>query len=624
LRPTPCPLVLTCGALLLAAASCRSASSTPGPNLLRNGTFDDGTAAWSVWSHAGAPEAKVTDGELAITIADAGASPSDLGLGQQGFALEHGAWYELSFRAGAEGVEELTTIVQSNGAPWKPYAPARTQALSATMTRYTRTFFMAYPTTPDADLEIFLGGRGTGAVHLDDVALRKLGEGEGPTEPEVEYPRVEPNVDRGNLIIYEVVPASYNGGQWEGGHSLQGITAKLDRIQALGVNCIWLTPVFDGSGMGYWTRDYYKVNPGLGSLNDLKELVYEAHRRDILVILDLVVSHTWTEHPFFQDVLRHEGASPYADYYTWSGTPGASDYAYYYDWKTLPNVNLDNPEVREYLYQVAEHWVSKLDIDGYRVDVAWGLEDRHLGFGGVLKERIAAIKPTAFLLGEGDVDDGRFFANGYDSAYDWALRGFGDPGALPGAFAGSTTPAQLHATLTRELPSGGQPFRFAENHDHPRAATLWGAGGSRVAHTILLTSRGYPDVFGGAEVGFAPAVGHQNDPVVWNYGSPLYGYMKRLVAIRRQYLRSDLTQHWIANDSASVYSSLSVSGTNRLLTVASFSTAGTTVTLTLADPAVGTIGGITDLLHDTEVPYDGSGSLRLALEGRGTAILLLR
>lgn len=116
----------------------------------------------------------------------------------------------------------------------------------------------------------------------------------------------------------------------------------------------------------------------------------------------------------------------------------------------------------------------------------------------------------------------------------------------------------------------------------------------------------------------------QNGTFDDGFGSPMYEYMKRLVAIRRQYLSSDLTQHWISNDQgASVYSSLSVSGKNRVVTVANFSSASKTVTLTLNDPELRSIGGITDLLHDTTVTYDGGGYLALTLEGRGTAILLV-
>ncbi len=572
--------LLACGATLLALASCRSDSvSKPLVNLLRNGAFEDGTTGWKLWSNGGVQTGGIEDGELGIAISNPASQPSDMGVGQQGFRLEHGAWYELSFRARGDAVAEITSVVQSNGASYQPYAPAHAHRLSGTMTRYARRFFMAYPTDAGADLEFFVGGRGAGTLHLDDVVLAKLGGGEDPGEPEVQFPKVVPDVDRSNLIVYEVNPFSYNGSASAHGRNLKGITTKLDRIHDLGVNCIWFTPVFDGTGMGYWTRDYYEVDPELGTLNDLKELVHEAHRRNILVVLDFVPNHTWRQHPFFQDVVHNHANSPYADYYLWTGTPGASEPVYYYDWDTLPNLNLANPEVREYLYRVAEYWIPKLDIDGYRVDVAWGLEDRAPGFGRELRRRVAALKPDAFLLGEGNVNEQQFFDSSYDAAYDWDLRGFANnvegSGALVNVFDDVWAPQQLHETLARALP--GLPFRFAENHDHPRAASLWGVSGSKVAHTVVLTSRGIPDVFGGGEVGFAPALDEQNDQVVWNFESPLYEYMKKVIAIRRQYLSSDLSQHWVPNDrGGSVYSSLAVSGTNRVLTVANFSSARTT------------------------------------------------
>ena len=287
-----------------------------------------------------------------------------------------------------------------------------------------------------------------------------------------------------------------------------------------------------------------------------------------------------------------------------------------------------NAEVRDYVMKVAEYWLTKLDIDGYRVDCAWAVEDHFPGFGLELRRRLAAIKPGVFLLGEGDVNETRFFESGaYESGYDWTLRGFDDGSALPAAFAGWMAPQDLHFMLTRTLPAGARPFRFAENHDHPRAASLWGLAGSKVAHTIVLTSAGIPDVFGGAEVGFAPPLDRQwseNDPVVWNFSSPMYEYMKKLVSIRKEYLKSDLSQRWIPNDSGSIYSSLSVAGINRIITVANFSKTDKTVTLTLDDAELVGMTGLTDLVRDVGVPYAGGGFLTMTLGGHGTAILLVR
>jgi glycosidase len=622
------------GAGLLLSA-CGGGSAFEPVEVLRNGTFDEGMTGWTAWGRGDVlPGAAVVDGVLEVSPADE-VAPEDMGVGQTGLRLVHGAWYELRFRASGDGVSEVRTVIRSRGGDPDPYAPVEVHALGAgiaaapsplspDLSRITRRFLMAYPTDADAELEFLVGGGGDGTLRIDDVSLRQVSAGTGRAAPETEYPRVTPRVDRANLVVYEVNPFSWDGGAAGPGHHLAAITARLDRIQALGVNCIWLTPVFDGTGMGYWTRDHYEVNPELGTLDDLKRLVVEAHERDLLVILDLVVNHTWTQHPFFQDVLRHRGDSPYADWYLWSGTPGASPYAYYYDWVTLPNVNLGNGDAREYLLRVAAHWMAALDLDGWRVDCAWALEDRQPGFGAELKRRITAVKPGAFLLGEGDVEEARFFENGYDAAYDWTLRGFGVPDVLPGAMTGARSPAQLHETLARALPAGGLPLRFAENHDHPRAATLWGVDGSRVAHTIVLTSRGYPNVFGGGEVGFAPPVGRQNDPVSWSDPASMSPYVRKLLDIRRRYLRADLTQRWVASGAPTVYASLSMSGANRVLTVANLSTRSAAADLALDDPAVGAIAAITDLLRDAPVPWGGGGTLRLALPGHGTAVLLLQ
>jgi glycosidase len=594
-------------------------------NLLKNGDFSAGTSDWTLWANDGGKAVvAVENSGIKITVTNPGKYLWSIGLNQHGFLIENGATYTLSFRARSDGLPGIKSIVQLDTSPYSLYSGGDYFALTPVMTDYSCSFTMQFKTDKAAALVFMIGAQGNGTVYLDGIVVRK-------TPPviveEQNYPVIKPAVDRSNIIIYEIVPASYNGGSWGGAHCLSGITDRLDLIKNLGVNCIWLTPVFEGDGMGYWTFDYYKVNPDLGTANDLKKLVYEAHKRNIMVILDLVVNHTWKQHPFFQDVLNKKDKSAYKDYYIWKGKPGASDYVYYYDWSSLPNLNLSNPDVREYLYGVATYWVGKLDIDGYRVDVAWGLEDRYPGFGAELKKRLAAIKPDFFLLAEGNVNDARFFKNGYDSAYDWNLRNFAytEPSLLPQLFSGTTTPQGVYSALTRVLPANGLPLRFAENHDHPRAASLWGSGGSKIAHTIIMTARGYPLVFGGGETGFVPSPQQtQNDPVIWDFNSALYTYFKKIIAVRNRYLKSNLTQYCIKNDSNVIYSSLSVSGTNKLITVANCSKKSAKVTLALTNPELGTIAGLTELITDSNVPYAGKGTLTLTLAGYETAILLVQ
>src|SRR5690606_5682755 len=161
---------------------------------------------------------------------------------------------------------------------------------------------------------------------------------------------------------------------------ISGITSKIDYLADLGINTIWLTPVFDGTGMGYGTWNYYKIHPDLGTVDDLKDLVEKAHSKGVRVLLDLVISHSGIKHAFFTNTKALKSQSPFKDYYMWAGEPGTSSFQYYNDWTELPNFNVNNDEVKNYLYGVAEYWVRECDIDGYRCDVAWGIEDRNPAF----------------------------------------------------------------------------------------------------------------------------------------------------------------------------------------------------------------------------------------------------
>jgi hypothetical protein len=601
-------------------------------NLLQNGDFSNGTSGWTLWFDDGcAAVMNVENGELKIDITNSGPNQWSMGLGQTGFTIENGKAYEFSFQAHTDSARNIGSVIQLGHDPWTSYSPRYSIDLTSASTDYSYTFLMTHPTDENTDFEFFIGGQGAGTIYFDNIVLKKISR----EEKEIDYPPVTPNVDRSNLILYEIHPLTYNG-TWPDGNCLKGIISRLDQIKQLGVNCIWINPVLEGEGGGYWTYDYYKISYKLGTLNDMKKLVYEAHKRDMLVIMDLVINHIWIAHPFFQDVVSKGSASPYANWFIWSGEPGASDFDRPNNETELANINFNigdgKEEAKEYMFTVAEYWVNKLDIDGYRVDVAMLLEDRHPGIGNQLITRLKAVKSNIFMLAEGYVNEERFFNNGYDSAYDWDIRGWDwsvtTENSLNKVFMGTMTLEEMHNFLTRPIAGGGLPLRFAENHDMTRAVSEWGIGGSKVAHTVVMMSRGYAMFFGGGEVGFTPSdpavPWSQLDPVIWDYSCPLYEYFPKIGGIRKQYLKSDLLQYWIANDNAAIYSSLSVSGANKLITVANFSDTSKTVTLSLTIPELGTITSLTDLITNTAVPYAGGGSLTLTLEGYGTAVLLIQ
>lgn len=594
------------------------------PNLVANGDFSYGANQWYLWANDANASLAVEKGEAKITITAPGPHLWSIGLSQTGIQIQEGESYIFTFQARAGTERTILAAVQMEQEPWTNHSGDNMFRLTGKMREFSFPFTMYYTTDNKAVFQFLVGAEGGGTIYIDNITLTKA----APAAAERNYPLVRPSVDKSNIIIYQIIPGSYNGGFKYGGNCFKGIISRLDKIKELGVNCIWLTPVFAAAGLGYNTHDHYRIEIKLGMLNDLKELIYEAHQRDIMLILDLVLNHTWTQHPFFQDVLKNKSSSKYKDYYLWKGKPGESDYIYYFEWKDIPNLNLKNAEVREYLYGVAAYWLKKLDIDGYRVDCAWALEERFPGFGAEMKKRLAAIKPDVFLLAEGNVNEARFFKNGYHSAYDWDLRGFGwtDADAFPHLFEGSVTPKKLHDILTRNLPVCGLPLRFIDNHDHPRSASLLGADGSKAAYTIVLTARGYPLVLGGDEVGFAPSMDHewsQDDPVVWDYDSPLFEYFKKLIAVRIQYLKNDCKQYWIENDSNTVYSSLSVNGANKLIVVVNCGSSGVSATLKLKNRELGNINSLTDLISGSNIQYDGKGALKITLTGYGTKIILV-
>lgn len=613
------------------SGSCGQDSSdrTGGVNLLQNGDFSDGTSGWSLRNNdGGAAVMNAENGELKIDIACPAPGRSGIALRQGGLKIETGNAYTLRFRARADSVNLIFAVVRSGQDPDTSYSDFNKTRLAAESDEYNYTFFMTRRTDENAELVFFMGGEDAGAVYVDSIVLKKIIN----EEKEIDYPVVIPNADYSNLILYEIHPGSYDV-TWQSGERLKAITDRLDRIKRLGINCVWINPVFEGQGSGYWTYDYYKISHRLGTLNDMKKLVYEAHRRDMLVIIDLVINHVWLQHPFFQDVIARGSASPYADWFLWNGKPGSSGFDKPPMETQLASINFDNPAAKEYMFTAAEYWLQKLDIDGYRVDMALVLERRHPGVSRELIKRLEAIKPGIFMLAEGYAGDVNFFYSGYDSAYDWDIRSTDwfpfAANALNKVFEGSMTLERMHDYLSKPKAGGGLPLRFAENHDMKRAVSQWGIGGSKAAHTVVMMSRGCVMFFGGGEVAAAPdhpeVPWSQLDPFVWDYSCPLYEYFSRLGGIRRRYLKSDLLQYWIPNNNAGVYSSLSASGSSRLITVANFSGAAQTVTLRLTVPRLGTITRLTDLLTGTDVPYSGGGTLTLSFsQGYETVILLIQ
>ena len=320
-------------------------------------------------------------------------------------------------------------------------------------------------------------------------------------------------------VCYEVFVRSFYDSNGDGIGDLRGLTQKLDYISGLGADCVWLMPVAESpSYHGYDVTDYYKIEPDYGTNADFKAFVAAAHQHHLRVLVDLVLNHTSSEHPWFQEALR-DTASPHRRWYRWSTTAGNNwhkspvrdEYYFGLFWSGMPDLNYENPAVLEEMKHVARFWLDSMHVDGFRLDAV-----RHLvevgnevsntpGTHQILRDfgqYVRGIAPQSYTIGEV-----------WDNT-DVILTYY--PDQLDAYFAFPISEALIEAVRTGK--AGGllptvQQFQRAEpawrwapfqrNHDQTRTLTALGndTAGARIAATILLTLPGVPFVYYGEEIG---------------------------------------------------------------------------------------------------------------------------
>lgn len=196
-------------------------------------------------------------------------------------------------------------------------------------------------------------------------------------------------IDWRKSVVYQIYPKSFNDTTGNGIGDINGIIEKLDYIKLLGVDYIWLTPVYESpmNDNGYDISNYLEINEDFGTMDDFEKLIKVAHQKDLKVMLDIVINHTSTEHEWFKEA-RKSKDNPYRDYYffrssedgpptNWHSKFGGN--AWKYDSETdeyylhlfdvsQADLNWDNPEVRQSLYRIVNHWID-FGVDGFRFDV---------------------------------------------------------------------------------------------------------------------------------------------------------------------------------------------------------------------------------------------------------------
>ena len=188
-----------------------------------------------------------------------------------------------------------------------------------------------------------------------------------------------------NAVVYQIYPFSFMDADNDGWGDIKGIISKLDYIKDLGVTAIWFSPLYSSPDydFGYDISDYRAIAQKFGTMEDFDLLLKECHKRDLKVIMDMVINHTSIEHPWFKQALESPD-SPYRDYYiwrkkknNWSGFFGEGAWEYdsttnsYYlhlFGKKQPDVNWENPKVREEVHNMMNFWLEK-GIGGFRMDV---------------------------------------------------------------------------------------------------------------------------------------------------------------------------------------------------------------------------------------------------------------
>ena len=338
-----------------------------------------------------------------------------------------------------------------------------------------------------------------------------------------------------HVIVYGVIPRLF------GTPGAKAIQDRLDQLANLGVNAIWLAPINETNDYGYSVIDYFELRDNFGSREDFKAMIQAAHERGIRVLMDFVPNHTSNEHPYFKDTVEKGQDSPYWDFYDRDEN---GDYTYYFDWTHLPNLNYDNPEVRMMMLEAFSYWVREFDVDGFRVDACWGVQQRRPDFWPEWRRELKRIKPDLLLLAEASARDPYNFESGFDAAYDWTEDlGRWAWGGFWGEQAEKVESRHLVERLKNALlngPEGYHPdaliFRFLNNNDTgTRFIQTHGEPLTRVATALLLTLPGIPCIYTADEAGqwFRPYFDVTPISFRERYRG-LRDYHKKLIALRQE------------------------------------------------------------------------------------------
>ncbi|MEQ6375444.1 alpha-glycosidase [Bacillaceae bacterium S4-13-56] len=383
-----------------------------------------------------------------------------------------------------------------------------------------------------------------------------------------------PNDPEGTLAwgSEEPTPTNFFGGDF------QGVMNHLDHLVDLGVNGIYFTPIFKAySNHKYDTIDYMEIDPQFGDKHTFKKLVSECHARGIKVMLDAVFNHSGYYFPQFQDVLKKQEKSEYRHWFHLREFPIQTEPKPNYDTfgfvASMPKLNTENPEVRDYLLDVARYWIEEFDIDGWRLDVANEIDH---SFWRDFRRVVREAKPDAYILGEIWHDSMPWLqGDQFDAVMNYPFT----HGAIEFFAKEAMSASQFANTITRVIHAYPEnvnevAFNLLDSHDTPRVLTLADGNKDRVKLLYLfqLSFTGTPCIYYGDEIGMAGG----QDPgcrkcMVWeekDQDRELFNYLQKLLKLRKDvpaFGNNSTFKFLYTNDDTNVVVYEKTSGSQRLL-----------------------------------------------------------
>lgn len=337
------------------------------------------------------------------------------------------------------------------------------------------------------------------------------------TEGEFQLPEVA------DIAMYQVNPRVFAPD-----HSLNAVAARIDSISALGVNVMWVMPIYPigeekGKNSPYCIRDYKAIAPEFGTIDEFKNLVKVCHEHNMGIILDWVANHTAWDHPWVK-------AHP--DWYTHDEKTDTIIHPRPWEWHDVADLNYDNRDMRDAMIDAMVFWVKDCGIDGFRCDVADGVP------ADFWKEAIDTLRKAAgkrkiVMLAEGKRVD-NFTVGGFDMNYGWDYKD-----SLVNVFNKGYSVENLIAADKAEydsLPGGKVKLRFTTNHDHSTEITpvkeFTNERGSMAAYVASVFPHGGALIYGSQEVGYENPINFfQYVPVDWTAHADLYKEYQHLIGL---------------------------------------------------------------------------------------------